>query len=223
LGQVELILLTHHHHDHSESARELAARTGAPVRAADPSLCVGGEPLRPGETMVAGGATVHVYKTPGHTADSVCFHLPDDSDLGGHQRQAGSMLTGDTLLGVGSTVIASGDGSLSDYLRSLSKLAAIGPAVVLPGHGPKLDDLGRAATAGLEHRAARLGEVAAAVNSLEATGAPNLVTVEAVTDIVYAHVAIEVRHAAEATVAAQLEYIAHLAQRPYHGRESEQP
>src|SRR6478672_11131791 len=31
-GPVELILITHRHHDHTEGAAELARRTGAPVR-----------------------------------------------------------------------------------------------------------------------------------------------------------------------------------------------
>ncbi len=40
-GPVELILLTHHHLDHSEGARAFSERTGAPVRALDPQLCLG--------------------------------------------------------------------------------------------------------------------------------------------------------------------------------------
>lgn len=214
LGQVELILLTHHHHDHSDSARKLSARTGAPIRAADPSLCVGADQLRDGETMIAGGIRIRVLATPGHTADSVCFHLPDDRDLESRRSQAGSMLTGDTLLGRGSTVIATRDGSLPDYLRSLMRLVEIGPATTLPGHGPRLDDLPLVATAAHDHRVARLREVADAVCDLERTGSPDSVTVEAVTDVVYAHVAPAVRPAAEANVAAQLKYLAHLADVP---------
>src|SRR5690606_27640145 len=43
--QPELILITHHHSDHTEASAELHRRTGAPVRAIDPAYCHGGDPL----------------------------------------------------------------------------------------------------------------------------------------------------------------------------------
>ena len=137
VGDVELILVTHRHHDHTEGAAALAAAVGAPVRAADPTFCVGGEPLRDGETVTAAGLDIGVLGTPGHTADSVCFLLTSDSP----ERPYGSVLTGDTILGRGTTVIAPPDGSLRDYLGSLRVLAALGHAFVLPAHGPQLPDL----------------------------------------------------------------------------------
>ena len=52
------------------------------------------------------------------------------------------MLTGDTVLGRGTTVVAHPDGRLDDYLESLDRLrhlAARGAVTtVLPGHGPSL-------------------------------------------------------------------------------------
>lgn len=44
VGPVELILLTHHHPDHAEGAPWFASKTGAPVRAFDPSLCIDAPP-----------------------------------------------------------------------------------------------------------------------------------------------------------------------------------
>ena len=57
------------------------------------------------------------------------------------------MLTGDTILGRGTTIIADPDGALGPYLESLARLKAFaararGPVAVLPGHGPVLRDLG---------------------------------------------------------------------------------
>src|SRR5690606_35631623 len=101
-GRVELILITHHHHDHTEGSARLAALTGAPVRAADPAYCVGGEPLVDGEEIEAAGILIRVLATPGHTADSLCFVLPTDGEHG-------SVLTGDTILGRGTTIIAHPD------------------------------------------------------------------------------------------------------------------
>jgi len=65
LGEVELILLTHGHHDHSESAGVLSRLTGAPVRAADPAFSANAGPLADGEQLNAGGLRLSAIATPG--------------------------------------------------------------------------------------------------------------------------------------------------------------
>ena len=133
--RVAQILLTHSHPDHSAGAAAFAALTGAPVRAADPAYRLGDEGLAPGDTLTAAGCEIHVIATPGHSADSVCLHLPADHAL----------LTGDTVLGRGTTIIAD-DGNLTDYLGSLDRLRHLTDqaelATLLPGHGPMLSDPG---------------------------------------------------------------------------------
>lgn len=198
VGDVELILVTHRHHDHTEGAATLAATLEAPVRAADPAFCLDGAPLRDGETVTAAGLEIGVLATPGHTADSVCFLLPPDSS----ERPYGSVVTGDTILGRGTTVIAPPDGSLRDYLGSLRVLAALGHAFVLPAHGPQLHDLEAVAAEYLAHREQRLDQIRNALMHL----GPNA-QVGAVTDFVYHDVDASVRHAAEHSVAAQLDYL----------------
>src|SRR5690606_3437517 len=115
----------------------------------------------------------------GHTADSVSFHLPDD---GPH----GSVVTGDTVLGRGTTVIMHPDGSLADYVASLRHLRELGSATALVAHGPALPDLAAACERYLVHRAERLSQVQDALGRLGL--APGLAgeTVSAVTDAVYA-------------------------------------
>ena len=54
-GPVELVLLTHRHHDHAGGARRFAELTGAPVRALDPSLVLGSEALAGGDVVAAAG------------------------------------------------------------------------------------------------------------------------------------------------------------------------
>src|SRR5690606_10424786 len=111
------------------------------------------------------------------------------------------VLTGDTILGRGTTVIAEPDGDLGDYLASLRLLELLGPIPVLPGHGPALTDVGAAAAFYLRHRLARLEQIRAVV----ATGAT---TAREVVEIVYADVDRALWPAAEASVRAQLAYLA---------------
>lgn len=195
-GDVELILITHRHADHTAGSALLHELTGAPVRAADPLHCHGaGEPLRDGEVIRAAGLEIRVVATPGHTSDSVCFHLPED---GPH----GSVLTGDTVLGRGTTMLDYPDGKLADYLASLDRLEAMGQAAVLPAHGPALSSIEAIARAYRDHRNDRLAQIRAALVRLGPAAG-----VREVTDTVYTDVGPSVRRAAETSVAAQLDYL----------------
>lgn len=194
-GAVELILITHRHADHTAAAARFAELTGAPVRAKDPAHCHGGKPLVDGEIIHAAGAEIRVLATPGHTSDSVCFHLPQDGSRG-------SVLTGDTILGLGTTVLDYPDGTLGDYLASLDRLERLGPATVLPAHGPMLPALDTIVRAYRDHREDRLGQIRSALENL-GSGAE----VTEVADAVYAAVDPAVRPAAELSVAAQLHYL----------------
>ncbi len=194
-GAVELVLITHRHADHTAGSARFAELTGAPVRAADPAYCHGGEPLRDGEVVEAAGVALRVLSTAGHTDDSLCFQLLQDDG-------AGPVFTGDTILGRGTTVIVHPDGDLGSYLNSLETLGALGPQLVLPGHGPELPDLGAVCAAYSEHRRHRLDSVRAALLVLGRNA-----SVARVADLVYADVDPSVRAAAELSVAAQLHYL----------------
>lgn len=193
-ARITSILLTHGHVDHSEGARRLSEITGAPVRAVDPMHRHGGEGLAAGDVVTAGELELRVIVTPGHSSDSVCFLLPDE----------GSLLTGDTVLGRGTTVVAWPDGRLSEYLVSLANLRDLTERAdvkrILPGHGPILEAPGAILTSYLEHRMARLDDVRDAV----AGGAGSTADVVA---IVYASTPRELWPAAELSVRAQLEYL----------------
>lgn len=192
---VELILITHRHQDHTAGSVRLRELTGAVVRAADPACCHGGRPLSDNEVINAGGVELTVVATPGHTSDSLSFLLPND---GTH----GSVLTGDTILGRGTTVLDFPDGQLGDYLTSLDRLERLGRATVLPAHGPVLPELNATVRAYRKHRLDRLDQIRAALEILGARAG-----VKEVTDMVYAAVDPSVRGAAENSVAAQLQYL----------------
>jgi glyoxylase-like metal-dependent hydrolase (beta-lactamase superfamily II) len=191
--RVALTVLTHGHPDHSEGAARFAELTGSPVRALDPALRLGSEGLGDGDVLTGAGCELRVITTPGHSADSVSLLLSAD----------GALLTGDTVLGRGTTVIGT-DGSLADYLRSLDTLRALsesaGLRVLLPGHGPLLNDPAGVLDEYIAHRATRLDEIRAAV----AAGASTPAEIVA---IVYADVDRAVWPAAELSVRAQLDYL----------------
>lgn len=192
--RIALTLLSHGHPDHAEGAARFAELTRTPVRALDPALRLGEEGLAAGDTVTTGGLELRVIATPGHTSDSLCFHLPADR----------AVLTGDTVLGRGTTVVSHPDGRLGDYLDSLRRLQAMtidgDVDTVLPGHGPVLDDARGAVEFYLAHRAHRLAQVETAVESGLRT-APDVVA------HVYADVDRALWPAAELSVRAQLDYL----------------
>jgi glyoxylase-like metal-dependent hydrolase (beta-lactamase superfamily II) len=192
--RIALTLLTHGHPDHADGAARFAALTRTSVRALDPALRLGDEGLAPGDVITTGGLELRVLPTPGHTGDSLSFHLPADQ----------AVLTGDTVLGRGTTVVAHPDGRLGDYLDSLRRLQTLTMSgsvdMVLPGHGPVLTDARGAVEFYLAHRAHRLAQVETAVE--EGHVAPEEVVV-----YVYADVDRALWPAAELSVRAQLEYL----------------
>ncbi|GAB3199978.1 MBL fold metallo-hydrolase [Nocardioides hungaricus] len=206
LGDVGLVLLTHHHLDHAEVAAEFAARKGCAVRALSPALCVGASPLVDGEDVVVDGLSLRVLTTPGHTADSVSFVLPAE----------GALLTGDMVLGRGTTVVAHPDGQLGPYFASITRmrsLAAAGEVTALwPAHGPVLDDALGVLDFYLAHRRERLAQVERALLELSVPLSPALAEdptlPRRVVEVVYADVDSSLWGAAELSVRAQLAYLA---------------
>lgn len=192
--RVGLTLLTHGHPDHAEGAARFAELAKSAVRALDPALRLGDEGLSAGDVVTTGGLELRVLATPGHTADSFSFHLPADS----------AVLTGDTVLGRGTTVVAHPDGRLGDYLDSLRRLQAMTTDgeidTILPGHGPVLADARGAVEYYLAHRAHRLAQVETAVELGHST--PSAVVAH-----VYADVDRALWPAAELSVRAQLDYL----------------
>jgi glyoxylase-like metal-dependent hydrolase (beta-lactamase superfamily II) len=192
--RVTHILLTHGHSDHSEGARALGEQLSAPVAALDPSHRYGSEGIHGGEVVESGGLTIEVLSTPGHTADSLSFFVPADSAL----------LTGDTVLGRGTTMVAYPDGNLGAYLDSLASLKELAlkeqVAVLLPGHGQALPNPAAVIDTYQHHRRDRLDQVRTAL-------AQGAVTAQDVVEIVYADVPRELWPAAVVSVQAQLAYL----------------
>lgn len=198
-GGVQAIVLTHHHADHSGGAAVLAELVGAPVLARQAAH---GAALPPNRGVLAEVLTV--LDAPGHSADSVCFayRAPVSENSGATEQY---LLTGDTILGRGTSVVAHPDGRLADYLHTLDMLASYvlecTPRALLPGHGPIRSDPGAVVAYYRRHRKERLAEIRAAL-------AAGPLTPAEVVALVYADVPPVLRPAAERSVRAQLDYLA---------------
>jgi glyoxylase-like metal-dependent hydrolase (beta-lactamase superfamily II) len=191
LGRIALVLISHRHGDHTDAIDKLAALTGAPVWSAASGFLRGlSAELTDGEVIDAAGLRIKVLKTPGHTADSLSFVLDD------------AVLTADTVLGRGTTVIDTEDGSLGDYLESLRRLRGLGGRMVLPGHGPDLANLEAAASGYLAHREQRLEQVRSALRDLGDDATPRQIV-----EHVYIDVDEQLWDVAEWSVQAQLDYL----------------
>lgn len=189
-ARVVLTLLTHNHFDHAESAHRWAELTGAPVRGAG----LGAE-FEDGEQLLVGELQIEVLLTPGHTSDSVCFIVPGE----------GLLLTGDTVLGRGTSIVAHPDGKLAPYLTSLERLAAVADGLTLgPGHGPTHNDAAAVIAQYRAHRSQRLEQVRVSLGAVP-EGTDDVAQV--IVEDVYAQVPRDVWPAAKATVQAQLDYL----------------
>ena len=145
---LEAIILTHRHFDHTGGAAELMSEFSTDVFASPPEArCMiegdqittgaasfGGrivpipaKTLEYGATFDIGDGELLVTHTPGHTEGSVCLL---------HEK-SGSLFTGDLVFAGGN--VGRWDLPTGDYdqlVRSLEKLKGIGAKDLYPGHGP---------------------------------------------------------------------------------------
>ncbi|THV12902.1 MBL fold metallo-hydrolase [Nocardioides caeni] len=208
-GEVEAVVVTHHHIDHTEAARSFAERMGCGVRGLDADQCWRADPVVDGEQIELDGLALQVHHTPGHTRDSISLLVEADRAL----------LTGDAVLGRGTTVIAHPDGDLAGYFASLDRMRGLVQdgrvATLWPAHGPVLGDAGGVLDHYRAHRRERLAQVEAALATLGMTTtaldpdvADDPILARRVVEIVYADVDEALWGAAEWSVRAQLAHLA---------------
>lgn len=125
---LRMILETHTHADHLMISRAAKSALGAPIvmHKSSPSPLVDRH-VDEGDAIKLGAETIHVWHTPGHTPDSVCFVMP------------GAIFTGDTLLigGSGRTDFPGGDAGAQFDAVTGRIFALPDETKVLPGHDYK--------------------------------------------------------------------------------------
>jgi glyoxylase-like metal-dependent hydrolase (beta-lactamase superfamily II) len=139
------IIITHTHRDHSPGAAALKAATAAPTFGEGPHrpsrdlfigetarLDAGGDldfmpdrRIADGDVIEGDGFALEVIATPGHTANHMVFALKGTDVL----------FSGDHVMGWSTSIVAPPDGSMSDYMASLRRIAVRSETVYLPGHG----------------------------------------------------------------------------------------
>jgi glyoxylase-like metal-dependent hydrolase (beta-lactamase superfamily II) len=142
LKDVESIVLTHMHSDHSGGAETFARATNAKVYISERD----GELLRNKDRNAAAYTSalsempdvelvyvkegdmigpLRVIETPGHTAGSICLYEPKEKLL----------FTGDTVFANGIGRFDMPTGNKEELKRSLMKLSELEVRILYPGHG----------------------------------------------------------------------------------------
>ncbi|WP_332773324.1 MBL fold metallo-hydrolase [Phenylobacterium sp.] len=198
------IFVTHGHLDHSPLARPLAELTGATIFAGPPRRLSahGDDRLEAGDDLTfrpdvelidralfsRRGWTIEAMATPGHTSDHYAFALWEENAL----------FPGDCVMGWSTSVVSPPDGDMADYLASLEKIRARRFDLLLPAHGPPIDDVGPFLDAYIGHRLVRERQI------LEALRRMDVATVRLLVEEVYAGLDRRLRPAAAHSVLSHL-------------------
>ena len=137
LEDLNLIILTHNHPDHTLALpfllKETRARVaihkdeltsniksimGFPIPEIKPDFILNG-----GEKLNLGDFSLDVIHTPGHTSGSICLY------------QDGILFSGDTIFAGGNIGRTDLGGDNKDLLSSIKKLTDLNVEMVYPGHG----------------------------------------------------------------------------------------
>ena len=163
------IIITHTHRDHSPGAAPIRAATGALTygegrhRPARPlfigetkRLDAGGDAdfvpdrrIADGDLIEGDGWVLEAVATPGHTANHMAFALKGTDVL----------FSGDHVMGWSTSIVAPPDGSMSDYMASLDRLAARPERIYLAGHGDVIRDAPDFVARYIAHRRGREGSI----------------------------------------------------------------
>jgi glyoxylase-like metal-dependent hydrolase (beta-lactamase superfamily II) len=158
-GRAALVIVTHHHVDHSEAAEMAAERLGAPVATIPhPKTPRVDRPLEDGTQLGLGELRLTVLHTPGHSRDHLCLLWEEER----------AVFVGDLVATEGFIVIDPPEGNMADYLASLRRIRDLGtdgPTVLLPGHGAAIENPRQHLDRYVRHRLEREAKVLEALST----------------------------------------------------------
>jgi glyoxylase-like metal-dependent hydrolase (beta-lactamase superfamily II) len=140
--QIQSVLLTHHHGNHSRGLPMISPflQKGAQVSKlpnANEKKVQGLEFLKENQIVrvdnLEGSSSLQVISTPGHTTDHACFHLLEEDGL-----FSGDALSNNAAHSEVGTTPSPGHAifsNLNQYLESIQKLSQLFPKLIFPGHG----------------------------------------------------------------------------------------
>ncbi len=162
-NNLDYILVTHTHRDHSPGALRLQQATGAQlVGLAVPDAVGQDQTFHPssywqdGDVIDGGDYSIELLHTPGHVSNHLCFLLAEERLL----------FTGDHVLQGTTPVILPPDGNMSHYLESLRRLQAMDLQMLAPGHGEVMHDPQLEFSNLIAHRLQREAKVLAGLQRL---------------------------------------------------------
>jgi glyoxylase-like metal-dependent hydrolase (beta-lactamase superfamily II) len=189
------VLVTHGHRDHAAGAPAIAAAHPSAAFAKwcgqdeDAQYAVAWRPIGEGDVLAAGDHELTVLHTPGHAPDHLAFW----------HGESGTIFSGDLVVAGSSVMIhSSRGGNLAEYLASLERLLALEPRVLLPAHGPRVDDPPTLLRGYLEHRRRRERQVIDALRAGQGS-------VQAIAETIYDGLSAALMPAARENVQAHLE------------------
>ena len=169
------VIVTHGHADHASGAPALASAFPDASFAKfawpddDGRFGVPWQALQDGDEIRVGADALVVLHTPGHAPDHVALW----------HEASGVAFTGDLVVSGSSVMIdASRGGDMRAYLASLERVLALSPRLLLPAHGPAVDEPAPLLKSYIAHRLMRERQVVDAL-------ARGHATVEAIVDSIY--------------------------------------
>jgi glyoxylase-like metal-dependent hydrolase (beta-lactamase superfamily II) len=207
--EVAGIFLTHAHPDHAIAAPDIRRVLNAPLMLHGDNDPIMNDHISwddvdvridPETSLTIEDMTFELVMTPGHAPGHVALF----------DRRSQIMIAGDLVSGHGTIGVFPPNGSMTEYIDSLRRAKALEPAILLPGHGPVIDD----ADGLFEHYIARrLGREREIIDIVGEGGA----TINDILPVLYPDLLPEYSYPAEATILAHLQKLQHEGQVEHHG------
>jgi glyoxylase-like metal-dependent hydrolase (beta-lactamase superfamily II) len=173
-GELERIVTTHTHPDHSPGAAALQARYPVDVFGAeilddgyqDTSFAPTGS-LAHDDCFDVDGSVLRAIYTPGHVGNHYCFL----------HEATGTVFTGDHIMQGSTVVIIPPAGDMADYVASLRLLLDYPLQYLAPGHGTLIDTPRQEVEHLIAHRQSREDKIYAALQQIKKGDLDELVVV----------------------------------------------